>query len=78
MRFAKVQKPDFGRIIANTILEETKKQKPQHGEDVEGRGKKREREQEQIDFPHTSCVRQGPVPLSRFRSITGACHQRDN
>ena len=78
MRLAKVQKPDFGKIIANMILEETKKQKPQHGEGVEGKGKKREREQEQINFSHTSSVRRGPVQFSRFRSITGAWDQWDN
>lgn len=41
MKLAKAQKPDFGKIIANMILEETNKWKSQRGEGVEGQGKER-------------------------------------
>lgn len=51
------------------ILEETKKQKPQHGEGVEGQGKERERKQ--INFPHISYVRLGFVPLSGCQPTRG-------
>ena len=61
MKLAKAQKPDFGRIIANRILEETNKRKSQRAEGVEGQGKGRE----QIESSHASCVRRGVVPLSR-------------
>ena len=61
MKLAKAQKPDFGRIIASRVLEETNKRKSQLVEEVDGQGK----EWEQINLSHTSYVRRGLVPLSR-------------
>ncbi len=64
MKLAKAQKPDFGKIIANMILEETNQRKSQRGEGVEGQGKERE----QINSSRASYVRRGPVPLSQCQS----------
>ena len=60
LNYTKAQKPDFGQIIANEILEETSERKIQRRKEVKSQPKERE----QIYSSHGSYLQRRTVPNS--------------